>query len=863
MSREQALAVAAEPENEEIKPGFIRDYVSGVAVKASPEEIEAVQVFAQRLVEDYGYPKNFLQTRPQYRVRKRPSDEAKAYPVDIAVFKSASRNEDDLYLVVECKNKNRKDGLAQLKLYLDMSPAELGVWFNGDEHVYLRKVHKRSGAREYLELPNIPRHGQRIEDIGLFKRKDLVPPSNLKAVFRDLRNHLAGITTGITRDEALAQEIINLLFCKILDEQETAPEDTVTFRAGVDEDGKDVKKRVLGLFEKVKTTVYDDVFSKTDTITLDVESVRYVVGELQNYCVMEANRDAIGDAFEVFIGPALRGTEGQFFTPRNVVKMMVEILDPRPGEQIIDPACGSGGFLITALAHVWGHVQNEAKLKKWSERQRLKREMEVATDCFRGIDKDSFLAKVCKAYMALIGDGRGGVFCENSLLPPVEWHPVAQSKVQLGAFDVLLTNPPFGAKIPIKGASVLSQYELGYKWGRDKATKEPTRTTQLEDKRSPQILFLERCLQLLKPGGRMGIVLPESILGNPSYEYLVAFIQRHTIVRGVVTMPEPLFKTSGKGGTHTKVAVLFLEKKAGRKSDYDIFMSDVKWCGHDSRGNPTLRKDPDTGKMALLDEVPLVPKRYREVVRNAKKRDHLGFLLSSDHLQHRIFVPKYYDPEIEADLAALKRTHELVRLGDLQKSKSISVDTGVEIGKMAYGTGTIPFIRTSDLSNWEIKADFKHGVSEEIYDEIRHRVDVKNGDILLVRDGTYLIGTSAIVTAADLPMLFQSHIYRVRVLKPAVISPWLLFACLNTPIVKRQIRSKQFTQDIIDTLGKRFTEILLPVPKDAKVAARIAGETQEIIESRATLRNRAKAIALELQGPGAVTEEDLEAVAEI
>jgi type I restriction enzyme M protein len=625
MSRHGAPVLDYEAEIDEVKPGFVRDYVSGIELKATPEEIEAVQVFARRLVEDYGYPKSTLQTRPQYRVRKRPSDEAKAYPVDIAVFKNGRRNEDDLFMVVECKKKNRKDGVSQLKLYLDMSPAELGVWFNGDEHVYLRKVHKRSGSREYHELPNIPRYGQRIEDIGLFKRKDLVAPSNLKAVFRDLRNHLAGSTTGITRDEALAQEIINILFCKILDEQETAPEDTVTFRAGVDEEGKDVKKRILGLFEQVKGTAYDDVFGKADTISLDPESVRYVVGELQNYCVMDANRDAIGDAFEVFIGPALRGTEGQFFTPRNVVKMMVDILDPKPGEMIIDPACGSGGFLITALAHVWGHVATEAKNKKWSERQLLKREIEVATDCFRGIDKDSFLAKVCKAYMALIGDGRGGVFCENSLLPPSDWHAVAQSKVKLGTFDVLLTNPPFGAKIPIKGTAVLSQFELGYKWGRDTTTREPIRISQLEDKRSPQILFLERCLQLLKPGGRMGIVLPESILGNPSYEYLIAFLQRHTLIRGIVTMPEALFKTSGKGGTHTKVGVLFLEKKGGKKKDYDIFMSDVKWCGHDSRGNPTLRKDKTTGKMALMDEVPLVPQRYREVVRNAKKRDHLGF----------------------------------------------------------------------------------------------------------------------------------------------------------------------------------------------------------------------------------------------
>ena len=845
-----------------VKPGFLLDYVSGITVKASPEEVEAVQVFSRRLVEDYSYPKSHIQTRPQFRVRKRPSDEAKAYPVDIAVFKSDGRADDDLYLVVECKKKNRKDGVAQLKLYLDMSPAELGVWFNGDEHVYLRKVHKRSGAREYHELPNIPRYGQRIEDIGLFKRKDLVRPSNLKAVFRDLRNHLAGITTGITRDEALAQEIINLLFCKILDEQETAPEDAITFRAGVDENAKEVKKRILLLFEKVKTTVYDDVFSKTDTITLDAESVRYVVGELQNYCVMQADRDAIGDAFEVFIGPALRGTEGQFFTPRNVVAMMVEILDPKPGEMIIDPACGSGGFLITALANVWQHIAAEAKLKKWTERQRVKREVDVATGCFRGIDKDSFLAKVCKAYMALIGDGRGGVFCENSLLPPAEWHPVAKSKIELGAFDVLLTNPPFGAKIPIKGAAVLSQYDLGYKWGRDKKTKEPVRSTTLEDKRPPQILFLERCLQFLKPGGRMGIVLPESILGNPSYEYIVAFMQKRTTIRGIVTMPESLFKTSGKGGTHTKVAVLLLEKNGGKK-DHEIFMSDVKWCGHDSRGNPTLRKDPATGKMALLDEVPTVPERYRKVKDDNGKQDRLGFRLEASQITNRIYVPKYYDPEIEADLEALKNTHSLVRLGDLQKGRALSIDTGIEIGKMAYGTGTIPFIRTSDLSNWEIKADFKHGVSEEIYAETKSKIDVRTGDILLVRDGTYLIGTSAIVTEADLPMLFQSHIYRVRVLKPSVINPWLLFACLNTPIVKRQIKAKQFTQDIIDTLGKRFMEIMIPVPKDKTVASNIARETQEIIEGRAKLRNRAKAITLELQGQTNVTDDDLEILDEL
>src|ERR1022692_1818306 len=154
----------------ELKPGYTIDFISGLPVKDTPEERDAVQVFARRLVEDYGYPEEFIRTRPQYRVRKSPSDEEKSYPVDIAVFRTPKKLEDDLFLVVECKKKTRKDGVAQLKLYLDMSAAEVGVWFNGDEHQYLRKIHHKSGLRTYEPLPNIPRKGQRIEDIGLFQR---------------------------------------------------------------------------------------------------------------------------------------------------------------------------------------------------------------------------------------------------------------------------------------------------------------------------------------------------------------------------------------------------------------------------------------------------------------------------------------------------------------------------------------------------------------------------------------------------------------------------------------------------------------------------------------------------------------------
>jgi type I restriction enzyme M protein len=487
MSKKKTTAETASPL--ELKAGYVADFISGQSVKDTPEERDAVQVFSRRLVEDYCYPKEHIQTRPQFRVRRRPSDEDKSYPVDIAVFKDPMKIEDGLLIVVECKQKTRKDGINQLKLYLDMSPAEIGVWFNGDEHEYLRKIHHKDGRRTYEQLPNIPRHGQRIEDIGLYKRQDLRKPSNLKAVFRDLRNHLAGMTTGITRDEALAQEIINLLFCKILDEQETEPDQMVTFRAGVDESPEAVRQRILKLFDRVKNATYEDVFVESDTINLDADSLRYVVGELQGYCVMNADRDAIGDAFEVFIGPALRGAEGQFFTPRNVVKMLVELVDPKPGEKIIDPACGSGGFLIAALEHVWAQLREEGKRKGWSERQLMRREVEVATSCFRGLDKDAFLAKVCKAYMALIGDGRGGVFCANGLSRPEDWSFKVQDKIGLGEFDVVFSNPPFGQDIVVKGAPLLSQFEMAHKWKRDKANQEWANTGVLQEQQPPSFSF--------------------------------------------------------------------------------------------------------------------------------------------------------------------------------------------------------------------------------------------------------------------------------------------------------------------------------------------------------------------------------------
>lgn len=710
---------------ENSKDGYLIDCVSGQELKATPEEVQAVQPFARKLMEDYGYPIANIQTRPQWHVKVRPSDVKKEYPVDIAVFRGNKHTDDELYIIVECKKKTRKDGRTQLEDYMRLSKAVLGVWYNGEESLYLRK-YEANGTIRFIEIPNIPLYGQRIEDIGLFKRKDLRKTHNLKSVFNSIRNYLAANNTGITLDNEFVSQIINLIFCKIYDERFTKPDDMVDFRAGIEEDIDSIANRIISIFDRVKTK-YPDVFTDSDIITLSNASIAYIAGELQQYCLIESERDVIADAFETFISPSLRGGQGQFFTPRNVVKLLVSLVNPTRKDRLIDPACGSGGFLIESLRYVWAQVEEEGKELGWPDREIFADQQEVAIKNFRGIDKESFLSKTTKAYMAILGDGRGGVFCENSLENTSKWSTKAQSQIALGNFNVVLTNPPYGSKLKIDDRSILSQYDLGHRWKIPKGKNSSEKTEKVLADQTPQVLFIERCLDLLAPGGRLGIVAPESMFCNPSHKYIMNYVERNARIDAIISMPENLFQPH----THAKTCVVLMtkfEKSSEAVLDnHKIFMAVAKWCGHDSRGLEIP-----------FDDVPLIQERYKKF-KNGEELDydHLGFVVEQKDIKDSIYLPIYYNPEIKAQLMSLQDNYQLVTVGKLVEDGVISISTGDEVGKLAYGTGQIPFIRTSDIANWEIKLDPKQGLSEEIYRKLATKQDVQPYDILMVRDGAF------------------------------------------------------------------------------------------------------------------------------
>lgn len=222
----------------------------------------------------------------------------------------------------------------------------------------------------------------------------------------------------------------------------------------------------------------------------------------------------------------------------------------------------------------------------------------------------------------------------------------------------------------------------------------------------------------------------------------------------------------------------------------------------------------------------------------------LVYKINIRDIKDQIFIPKYYDPVLKQQMLSLSGTHDILTLGELIDQGKIAVQTGHEIGKMAYGTGNIPFVRTSDVSNWEIKAIPKQGVSEEIHQLYAEKEDVKAGDILMVRDGTYLVGTNCIITELDIPMVFQSHILKFRVVDKDYIDPLILFLCMNCSLVQRQIKNMQFTADIIDTLGNRYREIVLPIPKDIGTKRELRGKMQAALDVRVKYKAAIKQMPL-------------------
>ena len=794
----------------------IKDFISGLSVYATPEEIEATQIYSKILVQDYGYPKEVIQTRPQYRTSKRPSDEKGSYPVDIAIFKDKSKKEDQLFIIVECKKNDEKTGIKELQKYLSLSNAEIGVWYNGNDIRFIQKIIKRNGI-EFKDLPNIPLFGQGVDDIGLQTKKSLKPAKNLKIIFNSIRSHIAGNSTGVSKDETIASNMINLVFSKIYDERFSKPNELLEFRVSHDENPKKIEERIKNLFSKVKDK-YSDVFSVNDEITLDGPTIKYVVGVLQNFSVINSSGDTVAEAFEVLIGPTLKGESGQFFTPRNVVSLMVSLAGLTPDSLVIDPACGTGGFLTQVLREKWEIIERSGKKLGWSAEATNEEKKHIAIKTIFGIEKDNFLAKIAKAYMAILGDGRGSIHSDNSLKNPNEWNNKTQSDIVLGKFDFVFANPPFGKDIKVTGTEVLSQYELA-KSNNGKFKKEAR----------PDILFLERCVNLAKKGGKIAIILIETYLHGKNSKSIRDFLSKHNIL-WVCDLPHNTFRPF----CNAKTIFIIFEKDKKQNDTINFLVAEE--MGHDHRGYPIHKWDKEkniVNKDLLWDDIEEINNAFKNNIKDPK----IFSVNKEEVLKNDILVPRYYwktkDSEVEE--YCKNKSIKLISMTQLIDEGIIKTFDGHGSPESQNkGKGDLPYIRVKDIVNWNIYKDQTAFVPAELYKKyVKPQKYLKSEDILFVKRGSYRIGSVAMVSPFDKEMILTKEIQVFRIIKNNKynISSFYLLYCLSSKIVQDQLFNKVLIETTLPNISDRWKDLKIPLFKE-KMLKDISERVDKIFTSQ-------------------------------
>ena len=546
--------------------------------RGKPEEVIR-QLWLLKLTQEYKYPFDRIEVEKSVQFGR----EVREKSADIVLYK-----EDKItpYIIFELKQPNTKKAEAQLKSYLSAEGAEGGVWSNGIQKFILYRPY----PKEYVTtLSDIPNSNQTWDD--LFEEKRTY----------DKLEDKFDLTFIITRLEEMVlaqagvnvfEEVFKLIYAKLYDEDQAKnvrSKGEVNFRQY-----KDPKKTYAIINDQLfkgAMVEWPDIFNPLSKIDLTPEQLQTCASFLERVKFFGTGREEleiIDRAFEHLIAEVSKGQKGQYFTPRNVIKMCVRMFNPKADEHIIDPVCGSGGFLLHTMYWVWdNHLKNASVVAK----------QRYANRYLFGIDFDDNMRRISQALMLIAGDGRHNIFKRNAL-DGRDWvgeqaeearttlksllHRFGNSKENEGNsktyrylnFDILMTNPPFAGEITDTG--LLRQYDFAKKNGK------------LKQKIERHLLFIERSLDALRPGARMAIVLPQGVFNNTNMEWLRLWLFEKARILAVIGLEGNTFKLPAPAkGTGTKTSVLFLQKwneDEAPLEDYPIFMAVSKRWGKDNSG---------------------------------------------------------------------------------------------------------------------------------------------------------------------------------------------------------------------------------------------------------------------------------------
>jgi type I restriction enzyme M protein len=584
-----------------------------------PEEVVR-QLYAMKLLKEYGYPKQRIKFEHPIHFGR----EVKS--ADIVVFDKDRPTVE--YIIVEIKKPKLQDGKNQLRSYTNATGAPIAVWTNGGQISH----YNRKDPNYFEDITDIPKADQTLEDIlrERFTLKDLIikdkipnEGKSLKAIIQEIEDEVLA-NAGVD----VFEEVFKLIFTKLYDELQSKKDkmriefyledklstedrgdydkvkeilakiDDSSFRVlefrNTGQSESELKKKIQKLFDEAKAK-WPGVFDEASQIQLSPSHLSVSVSSLQDIKLFNSNLQIIDEAFEYLVNKSSKGEKGQYFTPRHVIDMCVKMLNPKAGEYMIDTAAGSCGFTVHTIFQITGHLFQNTDISEEEKENVLK---------VFGIDFDEKVVRVARTLNLIAGDGNTNVLHLNNL-DYERWNETIQSRDWLevyGAglkrlealrkdpnsykefnFDILMANPPFAGDI--KESRIIHKYDLGY-----------NEKNKPKSKVGRDILFIERNLNFLKPGGRMAIVLPQGRFNNTSDKYIREYIAEKARILAVVGLHVNTFKPH----TGTKTSVLFVQKwnddpKAGplcpKVEDYPIFFAVSEKSGKDNSGEYVFLKN--------------------------------------------------------------------------------------------------------------------------------------------------------------------------------------------------------------------------------------------------------------------------------
>ena len=601
---------------------YVKCLVRKKEIKLTPEEAVR-QLYIQLLIDEYEYPLERMEL--EYAV----SFGREKKRADIVIFDKQQTTSP--YIMVELKKPKLKDGKEQLKSYCNATGAPIGIWSNGESVSF----YHRKDPNYFEDIPAIPKASEKLSDI-LSERwtiENLIEKDKL----RTERKSLKGLVLEM-EDEVLAnagvdvfEELFKLIFTKLYDEMEAGRNKSrhLEFRNYGDTESE-LKEKIQKLFNHAKTK-WEGVFSEDSRIELTASHLSVCVSSLQDVKLFNSNLDVIDDAFEYLINKSSKGEKGQYFTPRYVIDMCVKMLNPQEHETMIDSAAGSCGFPVHTIFHVWEQIMKDEGLDKshlFTLEQKPARCTDYVNDKVFAIDFDEKSVRVARTLNLIAGDGQTNVLHLNTLdwerwdekTNDEDWQDTyfegwrkfkkLRASKNLNrdfSFDILMANPPFAGDI--KESRILHKYELSKKY----VTKEVVKANNKKilsihkghhQKVGRDILFIERNLDFLKPGGRMAIVLPQGRFNNSSDKRIRDFIAERCRILAVVGLHGNVFKPH----TGTKTSVLFVQKwddkLCPKVEDYRIFFATMQEPSKDNSGDKIyLRKKDFPDKFKINPEV--------------------------------------------------------------------------------------------------------------------------------------------------------------------------------------------------------------------------------------------------------------------